>query len=38
VGRARGFLDGSVSREDAASRIADNYLRFIRVYEQQEVA
>jgi len=34
----RGFLDGSVSREDAASRIADNYLRFIKVYEQQEVA
>lgn len=34
----RGFLDGSLPREDAASRIADNYLRFIRVYEQQEVA
>jgi myo-inositol catabolism protein IolC len=34
----RGFLDGSVSREDAASRIAENYLRFVRVYEQQEVA
>jgi myo-inositol catabolism protein IolC len=34
----RGFLDGSVSREDAASQIADNYLRFIKVYEQQEVA
>ncbi|HEX4804833.1 MAG TPA: DUF2090 domain-containing protein, partial [Conexibacter sp.] len=34
----RGFLDGSIAREDAASRIADNYLRFIRVYEQQEVA
>jgi myo-inositol catabolism protein IolC len=34
----RGFLDGSVSREDAASKIADNYLRFIKVYEQQEVA
>ena len=34
----RGFLDGSVSREDAASRIADNYVRFIKVYEQQEVA
>lgn len=33
----RGFLDGSVSREDAASKIADNYLRFIKVYEQQEV-
>jgi len=34
----RGFLDGSLPREDAASRIADNYLRFIGVYEQQEVA
>lgn len=34
----RGFLDGSIAREDAASQIADNYLRFIRVYEQQEVA
>jgi len=33
----RGFLDGSLAREDAASQIADNYLRFIRVYEQQEV-
>ena len=34
----RGFLDGSIAREDAASQIADNYLRFIGVYEQQEVA
>jgi len=34
----RGFLDGTIAREDAASQIADNYLRFIRVYEQQEVA
>jgi myo-inositol catabolism protein IolC len=33
----RGFLDGSLPREDAASQIADNYLRFIKVYEQQEV-
>jgi myo-inositol catabolism protein IolC len=33
-----GFLDGSIARADAASQIADNYLRFIRVYEQQEVA
>jgi myo-inositol catabolism protein IolC len=33
----RGFLAGTVSREDAASKIADNYLRFIEVYEQQEV-
>lgn len=33
----RGFLAGSLGREDAASQIADNYLRFIKVYEQQEV-
>jgi 5-dehydro-2-deoxygluconokinase len=33
----RGFLAREVSREDAASKIADNYLRFIKVYEQQEV-
>lgn len=33
----RGFLDGAASRTDAASKIADNYLRFIGVYEQQEV-
>ena len=34
----RGFLDGTLPREEAASKIADNYLRFIKVYEQQEVA
>jgi myo-inositol catabolism protein IolC len=28
----KAFLDGSLSREDAAQRIADNYLRFVRVY------
>jgi len=33
----KGFLEGSLPREQAASRIADNYLRFVRVYEQQEV-
>ncbi|ADB53637.1 2-deoxy-5-keto-D-gluconate 6-phosphate aldolase domain-containing protein [Conexibacter woesei] len=33
----RGFLDGSVSRAGATAQIADNYLRFITVYEQQEV-
>jgi 5-dehydro-2-deoxygluconokinase len=32
----KGFLDGSVEREAAAERIAENYLRFIRVYEEQE--
>lgn len=29
----KGFLDGSLPREEAASQIADNYLRFISVYE-----
>jgi myo-inositol catabolism protein IolC len=28
----KGFLDGSIEREDAATQIADNYLRFVRVY------
>jgi myo-inositol catabolism protein IolC len=32
----KGFLDGSVSREDAQNRIADNYLRFIDVYNSAE--
>ncbi len=30
----KGFLDGSLPREDAAQTIADNYLRFIGVYGQ----
>ncbi|MEA2278321.1 MAG: hypothetical protein QOC78_3281 [Solirubrobacteraceae bacterium] len=34
----KGFLDGSLEREDAAQQVADNYLRFIRVYEEQETA
>lgn len=34
----RAFLDGTLPREQAASKIADNYVRFIGVYEQQEVA
>jgi 5-dehydro-2-deoxygluconokinase len=32
----KGFLDGSLSREDARDKIADNYLRFIEVYESAE--
>jgi myo-inositol catabolism protein IolC len=32
----KGFLDGSVKREDATQKIADNYLRFIKVYEASE--
>ena len=30
----KGFLDGDITREDAVSQIADNYLRFIAVYEE----
>ena len=33
----KGFLDGSIEREDAARQIADNYLRFVKVYEESEV-
>ena len=32
----KGFLDGSIEREDAADQIADNYLRFVEVYEGAE--
>jgi myo-inositol catabolism protein IolC len=28
----KGFLDGDLERDDAARQIADNYLRFVRVY------
>jgi 5-dehydro-2-deoxygluconokinase len=34
----KGFLDGSLERDAAAQQVADNYLRFIRVYEEQETA
>jgi myo-inositol catabolism protein IolC len=34
----KGFLDGALEREAAAMQIAENYLRFIRVYEEQETA
>jgi 5-dehydro-2-deoxygluconokinase len=30
----KGFLDGNVEREDAAQQIADNYLRFVQVYDE----
>lgn len=33
-----GFIDGSLSREAAATKIADNYQRFIDVYSSAEVA
>src|SRR3954469_19534473 len=32
----KGFLDGSLAREAAQDKIADNYLRFIEVYESAE--
>jgi 5-dehydro-2-deoxygluconokinase len=32
----KGFLDGSIERADAAQQIADNYLRFVKVYEDAE--
>ena len=34
----KGSIDGSLDRDTAAQQIADNYLRFIRVYEEQETA
>jgi myo-inositol catabolism protein IolC len=33
----KGFLDGSIPREQTASTIADNYLHFVSVYEGQPV-
>jgi 5-dehydro-2-deoxygluconokinase len=32
----KGFLDGDIERDAAAEQIADNYLRFIGVYEEAE--
>jgi 5-dehydro-2-deoxygluconokinase len=32
----RAFLDGSVEREEAASQIADKFLRFVKVYQEAE--
>jgi myo-inositol catabolism protein IolC len=32
----KGFLDGSVEREDASRQIGDNYVRFIKVYQDAE--
>jgi myo-inositol catabolism protein IolC len=32
----KGFLSGDLEREAAADRIADNYLRFVKVYSQAE--
>jgi 5-dehydro-2-deoxygluconokinase len=33
----KGFLSGDLPRESAAEQVADNYLRFTRVYEGQAV-
>ena len=33
----KGFLAGDLDRETAAKQISDNYLHFVRVYEQQAV-
>jgi myo-inositol catabolism protein IolC len=35
-GPLAGFLDGSLDRQAAASKIADNYLRFVRVYQEAQ--
>src|SRR3954470_19810324 len=32
----KGFLDGSIEREEASDKIASNYLRFVDVYRQAE--
>src|SRR3954453_14774199 len=34
----KGFLDGSIKRDDAAQQIADNYVRFVQVYQDAESA
>jgi myo-inositol catabolism protein IolC len=30
----KGFLDGKIERQDAARQVTDNYLRFVRVYDE----
>jgi myo-inositol catabolism protein IolC len=30
----KGFLDGNIEREDATQQVADNYLRFVQVYDE----
>ena len=34
----KGFLDGSLEREDAARQVGENYLRFVRIYQEAEAA
>jgi 5-dehydro-2-deoxygluconokinase len=33
-----GYIDGSLERAAAAKQVADNYLRFVKVYEDAEAA
>ena len=35
-GPLKGYLDGSLPRDAAAQQVADNYLRFVNVYESSE--
>jgi len=35
-GPLKGFLDGSLERDEATSQIGENYLRFVKVYEESE--
>jgi 5-dehydro-2-deoxygluconokinase len=35
-GPLKGFLDGSLDRQAASTKVADNYLRFVRVYQQAQ--
>ncbi len=30
----KGFLDGNIERDDAAQRVADNYRRFVQIYDE----
>src|SRR5919204_493565 len=34
----KGFLDGNLERDVAAQQVADNYLRFVKVYDDAESA
>ena len=33
----KAFVDGQAEREPSAAQIAENFLRFVKVYEQAEV-
>ena len=36
AGPLTGYLDGSLDREAASAQVADNYLRFVRVYQEAQ--